>query len=46
MYSTRTGLLLRGRGTSDNLDQLSGNDGLSGTVEQDLESVDHVAGVL
>jgi hypothetical protein len=34
------------RRTSDNLDQLAGDDGLSGAVEQDLELIDHVAGVL
>ena len=32
--------------TSDNLDQLSGNDSLSGTVEKNLVLVDHLAGVL
>lgn len=33
-------------GTSDNFDQLSGNDSLSGAVEKNLVPVDHVAGVL
>lgn len=33
-------------GTSNDLDQLAGNDSLSGTVEQDLEFVDHVTSVL
>jgi hypothetical protein len=39
-------LLLGGGGTSDNLDQLAGNDGLASAVEQNLELVDHLAGVL
>lgn len=38
--------VLRGGGTSDNLDQLSGNDSLSGAVEENLVLVDHLAGVL
>lgn len=38
--------VLRGGGTSDNLDQLTGNGSLSGTVVQNLESVDHVTSVL
>lgn len=46
MYSTWPRLLLGGGGTGDNLNQFTGNDGLSGTVEQNLEPVDHVAGVL
>ena len=32
--------------TSDNLDKFASNDGLTGTVVQDLELVDHVSGVL
>lgn len=32
--------------TSDNLDKFASNDGLTGTVVQDLELADHVAGVL
>jgi hypothetical protein len=39
-------LLLGSGGTSDNLDQLAGNDGLASAVEQNLELVDHLAGVL
>ena len=39
-------LLLGGGGTSDNLDELTGNDGLASTVEQNLELGDHLAGVL
>lgn len=38
--------ILRGGGTSDNLDQFSGNDSLSGTVEQNLVLADHLTGVL
>lgn len=38
--------VLRGSSTSDNLDQLSGNDGLSGTVEENLVAADHVTSVL
>ena len=38
--------VLGGGGTGDNLDQLTGNGSLSGTVVQNLESVDHVTGVL
>jgi hypothetical protein len=38
--------ILRGGGTSDNLDQLTGNGSLSGTVVENLESVDHVTSVL
>lgn len=47
-YTQETNRLHVGRsgGTGDNLDQLTGNDGLSGTVEQDLKSVDHITGVL
>lgn len=33
-------------GTSDNLDQLSGNDGLASAVEKNLELSDHFSGVL
>lgn len=36
----------RGSGTSDNLDQFAGNHGLSGSVEENLVLVDHLAGVL
>jgi hypothetical protein len=36
----------RGSSTSDNLDQLSGNDSLSGTVEKNLVLVDHLTSVL
>lgn len=32
--------------TSNNLNQLSRNDSLSGTVEENLESVDHITSVL
>ena len=39
-------LLLGGGGTSNNLDELTGNDGLASTVEQNLELGDHLAGVL
>lgn len=39
-------LLLGSGGTSDNLNELTGNDGLTGTVEQNLELGDHVTGVL
>lgn len=39
-------LVLGSGGTGDNLDQLAGNDGLASTVEENLELVDHVAGVL
>ena len=38
--------ILRGGGTSDNLDQLASNDGLTGAVVEDLVLVDHLAGVL
>lgn len=38
--------VLGGRGTSDNLDQLASNDGLSGSVEENLVLVDHLSGVL
>jgi hypothetical protein len=39
-------LTLRCSRTSDNLDKFASNDGLTGTVVQDLELVDHVSGVL
>ena len=39
-------LFLGSGGTSDNLDELAGNDGLASTVEQNLELGDHLAGVL
>lgn len=38
--------VLGGGGTSNNLDQLASNDGLSGTVEKNLVLVDHLTGVL
>lgn len=43
-YHTR--LLLRCSSTSNNLNQLSSNDSLSRSVVENLEFVDHVAGVL
>lgn len=39
-------LVCGGGGTGDNLDQLAGNDGLSGSVEENLVLVDHLTGVL
>ena len=39
-------LLLGSSSSSDNLDQLAGNDGLASTVEKNLVSVDHVSSVL
>lgn len=39
-------LVFGGGGTSDDLDQLASNDGLSGSVEKNLVPVDHLAGVL
>ena len=36
----------RSGGTSDNFDQLAGNDGLASTVEENLVLADHLAGVL
>jgi hypothetical protein len=41
-----TCLTLGSSRTSDNLDKFASNDGLTGTVVQDLELVDHVSGVL
>ena len=38
--------VLRGGGTGDNFDQFSGNDGLTGSVEQNLVLADHLTGVL
>lgn len=38
--------ILRSGGTSNNLDKLSGNDGLAGTVVENLVLADHLAGVL
>ncbi len=38
--------ILRGGGTSDNLDQLASNDGLTGSVEQNLVLADHLTSVL
>lgn len=38
--------VLGGGGTGDNFDQLAGNDGLAGTVEENLVLADHLAGVL
>jgi hypothetical protein len=37
---------LGSNGTGDNLDQLSGNDSLSGAVVQDLVLANHLTGVL
>jgi hypothetical protein len=42
----RTCLTLRSCGTRNNLDKFASNDGLTGTVVQNLELVDHVSGVL
>jgi hypothetical protein len=39
-------LVLGSGSTSDNLDELAGNDGLASTVEQNLELGDHLTGVL
>ena len=39
-------LLLGSSGTSDNLNQLASNDGLTGSVEENLVTVDHVSSVL
>ena len=39
-------MVLGSSSTSDNLDQLAGDDSLSGTVEQNRELADHVTGVL
>jgi hypothetical protein len=41
-----TPLLLGGSSTSNNLDKLSGNDSLAGSVEQNLVLVDHLTSVL
>lgn len=38
--------VLRGGSTSDNFDQLAGNDGLASAVEKNLVLVDHLTGVL
>ena len=38
--------VFRGGGTSDNLDQLASNDGLTGSVEENLVLADHLTGVL
>ena len=38
--------LLRSSRASDDLDKFASDDGLTSAVEQDLELVDHVAGVL
>lgn len=38
--------VLGGGGTSDDLDKLASNDGLSGSVEENLVLVDHLSGVL
>lgn len=38
--------VLRSSSTGDNLNEFTSNDGLTGTVEQDLELGDHVTGVL
>lgn len=45
-FLPRLHLVLGGGGTSDNLDELTGNDGLTSAVEQNLELGDHVTGVL
>jgi hypothetical protein len=42
----RSRLALGSSRTGDNLDKFASNDGLTGTVVQNLELVDHVAGVL
>ena len=42
----RSCLTLRSSRTSDNLDKFASNNGLTGTVVQNLELVDHVSGVL
>lgn len=39
-------LTLRSSRTGDNLDKFASNDGLTGSVVQNLELVDHVASVL
>jgi hypothetical protein len=39
-------LILGSGGTSDNLDELAGNDGLASTVEQNLELGDHLTSIL
>jgi hypothetical protein len=38
--------VLTGSSTSDNLDQFTGNGGLTLSVVQDLEPVDHITSVL
>lgn len=38
--------IFRGSSTRDNLDQLAGNDSLSGTVVQDLVLANHLTSVL
>lgn len=35
----------RGGGAGDDLDQFSGDDGLTGTIVQNLEAADHVSGI-
>lgn len=46
MLSNRMLLLLGSSSASDNLDKFASNDGLASAVEENLELVDHVAGVL
>jgi hypothetical protein len=47
IYCTQSSLLiLRGCCTSDDLDQLSCDNGLASTIEEDLEFSDHISGVL
>ena len=45
-FLPRLHLVLGGGGTSDNFNELTGNDGLTSAVEQNLELGDHVTGVL
>jgi hypothetical protein len=42
----RSCLTLGSSRTSNDLDKFAGNDGLTGTVVQNLKLVDHVSGVL
>lgn len=46
LHIDKSPLLLGGGCTSDNLDQLASNDGLTGSVEENLVLVDHVSSVL
>ena len=45
-YISTNSLFFRGSRTSDNLDQLASNDGLTGSVEQDLVLANHITSVL